>query len=297
MTIRSLVLCKCFAVLLCHHVLIPLQVQAQNMDSLENVLQTQELPPAEQLRIYDKLSWGYLGISPERAVEFARNGVTLSLVEKDKQMAATLYRNLGVAYYMWNKHDTAATYLEQALGLALEVRDKNMESRIYIAFGNLYNVTGRYQEAISSHLKALPYMEQSGNRLGVGVVYSNIAGIYHKMHNLQQAKKYFSLAEDIAREIDDREGVASILIFKSEMAREEGNHERAVDHAKQAAAIYHKMGNRQQAECIALMTVATACYDHDDFRSAMEYAREALALAEAGDLAHARANERETPSK
>src|SRR3546814_7944642 len=96
MTIRSLVLCKCFAVLLCHHVLIPLQVQAQNMDSLENVLQTQELPPAEQLRIYDNLSWGYLGISPERAVEFARNGVTLSLVEKDKQMAATLYRNLGV---------------------------------------------------------------------------------------------------------------------------------------------------------------------------------------------------------
>src|SRR3546814_4375735 len=86
-------------------------------------------------------------------------------------MAATLYRNLGVAYYMWNKHDTAVTYLEQALGLALEVRDKNMESRIYIAFGNLYNVPGRYQEAISSHLKALPYMEQSGNRLGVGVVY------------------------------------------------------------------------------------------------------------------------------
>src|SRR3546814_9032960 len=101
-------------------------------------------------------------------------------------MSANLYRNLGVAYYMWNKHDTAVTYLEQALGLALEVRDKNMESRIYIAFGNLYNVTGRYQEAISSHLKALPYMEQSGNRLGVGVVYSNIAGIYHKMHNLQQ---------------------------------------------------------------------------------------------------------------
>src|SRR3546814_14322411 len=74
------------------------------------------------------------------------------------------------------------------------------------------------------------------------------------------------------------------------MAREEGNHERAVDHAKQAAAIYHKMGNRQQAECIALMTVAKACYDHEDFSSAMEYAREALALAEAGDFGNARAN-------
>src|SRR3546814_19253221 len=126
---------------------------------------------------------------------------------------------------MWNKHDTAVTYLEQALGLALEVRDKNMESRIYIAFGNLYNVTGRYQEAISSHLKALPHMEQSGNRLGVGDVYSNIAGIYHKMHKLQQAKKYFWLAEDIAREIADREGVTSSMIFKYELTREEGNNE------------------------------------------------------------------------
>src|SRR3546814_8853997 len=100
----------------------------------------------------------------------------------------------------------------------------------------------------------------------------------------------FRSAEDIAREIDDREGVASILIFKSEMAREEGNHERAVDHAKQAAAIYHKMGNRQQAECIALMTVAKACYEHEDFSSDMEYAREALALAEAGDFGNARGN-------
>src|SRR3546814_16175035 len=50
------------------------------------------------------------------------------------------------------------------------------------------------------------------------------------------------------------------------------------------------MGNRQQAECIALMTVAKACYDHEDFSSAMEYAREALALAEAGDFGNARAN-------
>lgn len=282
MAIRLRFLSTCFFLLFAH------SLQAQNIDSLEQVLRTRQLSASEEIRVYDDLSWAYLGKDAEKATIYARKGAALSVRERDDQMAATLYRNLGVAYYMWNKHDTAATYLGQALDLALAVEDEKLESRIYVALGNIFQITSRYPEAVAHYLKALPYVEQEGNRPGLGLLYSNIAGAYHKIQNRQQARKYYSMAEEIARETGDQQGLAGVLVFRAEEAMETDK-EKAVEYAKQSAEIYHELGLRQ-SESISLLTVAKSYYNHDDFIPAMEYAKKGLAIAEAGDFGNAKAD-------
>src|SRR3546814_453031 len=122
------------------------------------------------------------------------------------------------------------------------------------------------------------------------LIYPNMGGIYHKMRNREQAIKYYSKAEAIARETGDREGLASIFIFHAEVAMEnEDEKEKAVDYAKQSAAIYHELG-LSQAEAISLLTVAKAFYRHDDFVPALDYANQALRIAEAGEFGNAKAD-------
>src|SRR3546814_16782715 len=82
-------------------------------------------------------------------------------------------------------------------------------------------------------------------------------------------------------ETGDREGLASIFIFHAEVAMEnEDEKEKAVDYAKQSAAIYHELG-LSQAEAISLLTVAKPFYRHEDYVPALDYANHALRIAEA----------------
>src|SRR3546814_13407110 len=69
----------------------------------------------------------------------------------------------------------------------------------------------------------------------------------------------------------------------------EDEKEKAVDYAKQSAAIYHELG-LSQAEAISLLTVAKAFYRHDDFVPALDYANQALRIAEAGEFGNAKAD-------
>lgn len=284
---NRLLLSTCFLILLAA-ILPPPVLRAQNIDSLEQVLRTRQLTADEQIRIYDDLSWAYLSRVPEKSADYARRGISLSLQEKDDQMTATLYRNLGVAYYMWNRHDTAVTYLDQALELALKIKDDKLESRIYAAMANVYQITGRYHEAVANYLKALPFAEAEGNPASLGLLYSNLAGAYHKMENRQQASKYYSIAEDLARETGDRQGLAGVLVFRAEEVMDT-NKDKAVEYARESAELYHELG-LLQSQSISLLTVAKSYYIHDDLLPAMEYARKGLGVAEAGDFGNAKAD-------
>src|SRR3546814_20358236 len=104
MAVRLLFLSKCLFFLFAH------SLQAQHIDSLEQRLQSNELLPGEQLKIYDELSWAYFGKASEKAMAYAREGVSLSSQEKDTKMKAALSRKQGVAYDMCNKLVTAAVY-------------------------------------------------------------------------------------------------------------------------------------------------------------------------------------------
>ena len=260
----------------------------QPVDSLETLLRDGQLSAHEKVRIYDELSWAYLGRNPEISVSYATAGIEFAERLNDKAMVATLYRNLGVAYYMWNRHDSAGVHLEQALELARKVGDEKLESRIYSALGNVHAITGKYKEALEYNLKAIPYVEGEGDQRSLGLLYSNIAGLYHKILNSEQARKYYTLAERIARETGDRHGLAGILVFRAEEAMEYDK-DQAVDYARQSAEIYRELG-LAQSEAISLLTVAKAYYKHDDFKPALNYAEQAFRIAQEGNFGNAKAD-------
>ncbi|MEA5046913.1 MAG: tetratricopeptide repeat protein, partial [Petrimonas sp.] len=168
---------------------------AQNLDSLENVLNGNDLSSEEYLTVCDDLSWSYLDDDFGKSIKYAVRGIERAKSDQNLLMEARLYRNLGVAYYMNSQMDTAKLFLNRSLEKAILLQDEQLEAAVYGAIGNVHNVSGNYQEALTYYLKALPMFEKHNNKERIRSLLGNIATLYYSLINLSQAERYYSELE------------------------------------------------------------------------------------------------------
>ena len=98
--------------------LMPIMSFGQDLDSLEQVLKTEILTDAEKIKILDDLNWLYNSVDAGRSIRFGKQGLDLARKTADEKMVGTFLKNIGIAYYMDGKYDTAMVYLEKARPIA-----------------------------------------------------------------------------------------------------------------------------------------------------------------------------------
>ncbi len=257
-----------------------IDVQAQNLDSLEQVLQTQKLMPSDQIKAYDDLSWGYLSIDFDKSSGYARKGIAIAEEEKNAVMVGTFYRNLGVAYYMNGNNDTARLYLDQALKYAIKTKNENLEAAIYGAIGNIYHVESQTEKALEYYQKSLKLSEKQNNKSRINQLLGNIGAMYLHIDNHLQAESYYLRAEKICMEINDLFGLATVKSGLADIYLEKKEFQKALDYVLSAVDICHSLGKTAE-ESEALQMAAFVYKDgFDDYPRALEYARKSLELSE-----------------
>ena len=253
---------------------------AQNLDSLENTLKLKTLSKAEKLKIYDNLSWGYLSLDFEKSKQYALAGIKVAKAAKDQVMEGTLNRNLGVAYYMVSKYDSALIRLNLAMDLAVKTSNNLLKAQVFGAMANLYNVTGDYPKALDLYLKALPVFEKEGRKDRVRVILGNIGALNNAMQNFDEAEKYFLQSLKLAEELGDKAGIAQAYDGLNRIFIQRKDYDKALEYAHKAADISHQLGNKQE-EAIAIQGIAWVYYEHfKDYAKAEEFALKGLKLAE-----------------
>lgn len=267
--------------------LVSMNGTSQDRDSLENQLSNRNLPVVTYLNICDELSWNYLNDDFGKAKRFALQGIERARSENIPTMEATLYRNLGVAYYMNSQMDSAQLWLDRSLEKAMVSQDEKLEAAVYGAIGNLHNVTGAYQEALSYYLKALSMFESQGNNERIRSLLGNIGTLYHSLLNLNQAEKYYLELEKESKLAGDTYNLGRAYDGLSRIALREKDFDKSLGYSISAAEIFHN-SNQQLEEAIALQGIAMVYYSHyRDYPTAKEYALRALKLTqESGYPAH-----------
>ena len=259
--------------------LMPIMSFGQDLDSLEQVLKTEILTDAEKIKILDDLNWLYNSVDAGRSIRFGKQGLDLARKTADEKMVGTFLKNIGIAYYMDGKHDTAMVYLEKARPIAEKLDDSNMQSSIYNARANIFRVQSRYDESIASYQNAAKILESLNDKQKLGMVYSNMGGIYQMMINYEQALVYFEKAIRLAKETDDQEGLAAAYISLSDIGLYLNKPKKeSIDYAQKAIDIFRQTSNRY-AENLALQTLAKVYYHHDDYNSAEPIAVQAMLQA------------------
>jgi two-component system, NarL family, sensor kinase len=253
---------------------------AQNLDSLENSLKSKTLPDTEKLKLFDNLSWGYLSSDFDKSKHYALEGISLAGKLKDQNMTGTLFRNLGVAYYMVSKYDSALIHLNKALDLATKTGNNLLKAQVYGAKANLYNVTGDYPKALELYIKALPIFEKEGRKDRVRVILGNIGSLNNAMQNFDEAEKYFRQSLKLSEELGDKAGIAQAYDGLNRIYIQRKDYKKALEYAVKAVDISHEIGNKQE-EAIAIQGIAWVYYEHyKDYKKAEEFALKGLKLAE-----------------
>jgi signal transduction histidine kinase len=262
---------------------------ASTEDSLEIVLKTRSLTNPQKLKIYDDLSWQYLSYDFEKARLNAQLGIRLARESKSTLMEGTLWRNLGVAYYMVSKYDSATACYDNAMQIADKTKDALLKAQVFAARGNLFNVTGDYPKALEFYLKALPVFEKLGRKDRVRIILGNIGALNSAMHNHKEAEKYFIRSLALSNEIDDDAGRTQAYDGLSRVAIEGHDYKKALYYSQKAVELCRKTGNKKE-ESIALQGLAWIYYEHfKDYKKAEEFALQGLEIAEElqfpGDIA------------
>lgn len=251
---------------------------AQNLDSLENVLIGNGLSSEEYLTVCDDLSWNYLDDNFEKSKKYAVRGIERARSDQNLLMEARLYRNLGVAYYMNSQMDTAQLYLGRSLEKAILLEDEQLEAAVYGAIGNVHNVSGNYQEALTYYLKALPMFEKHNNKERIRSLLGNIATLYYSLINLSQAERYYSELEKESIEANDLYNIGRAYEGFSRIALKRKDFKSSLEYSEKAAEIFHK-GGYKASEAIAIQGIAMVYYlDYNNYPKAKEYALKALDL-------------------
>lgn len=254
-------------------------LSANNPDSLERVYSSGTASLAEKIKLCDDLSWEYLSYDFEKARTYATAGIQLAEKPKDLVMAGTLYRNLGVAYYMVSRHDSALYFLNKALDLGVQEKNDLLRAQAFAAIANVYNITGEYTKALEFYLKALPVFEKAGRKDRMRVIIGNIGALHNAMHNFDEAEKFFNKSLKISEDINDLKGIAQAYDGLNRVYIQRHDYVKALDYGLKAAAISHEIGNKQE-EAIALQGVAWVYYEHfKDYENAEKYALQGLKLA------------------
>ncbi len=256
-------------------------IRAQNLDSLEQIVQTGNLKIADRLNLYHDLSYGYAYTDFDKSVFYAREGIALAQNENNQVMTGAFYQDLGIAHYLFSRIDSASVYLNTALEYARKTGNEQLKAAVNAVLGSLYYQKGLYTDAMQQYMQALPILEKERRKEQLSVLYGNIADLYQALHNHDQALYYYFKAESAARELDDQSSLACAWIGLSNVYLEKEEYDKALTYAEKALKILRLLDDHVN-EVIALNTVGRCYYKgYKNYDKAREYAEEGLKISEA----------------
>ncbi|MDL2243505.1 sensor histidine kinase [Bacteroidales bacterium OttesenSCG-928-J19] len=253
-----------------------------NADSLETVLNTQQLTADEELSIYKQLSNAYRNSNPDKLILYARKVLDLAIGNENENYAvATSYYYIGMAHHIKANIDSAFIYYQKALDFALETDDKQTETSVYISMGFIYCDRNEYTKGLEYYMKALTIAEETENIPQQINILANIGTTYRRFNNNDHALQYFERVEKLAEETDSPNGKCMAYFNIGGICQDQGDMQKALEYQLKAMEISRTV-HIVPYEIGSLLSIAQIYYSDElgEYQKSEQYATEALSIAE-----------------
>ena len=168
---------------------------------------------------------------------------------------------------------------QQALPLYQAINKSDREAFILVAIGQVYNLLGEKQKALTHYNQALPITRTIDDRIGEAKTLNNIGTVYHSLGEKQKALDYFNQALPLDRALGERSGEAATLNNIGAVYNDLGKKQKALDYYNQALPLIRAIGDRS-AEAQALNNIASLNYELRNYSTALENIDRAIEIVE-----------------
>ncbi|MET8147487.1 AfsR/SARP family transcriptional regulator [Actinoplanes sp. NPDC049668] len=209
-------------------------------------------------------------------------GLTVARDLGDQAAVATSANYLASCAHRRGRQDEARTLLEEAARLRRGLGDDLGLSTVLGNLGAVYDTQGRFAEMIeiSDTQRGLRVKAYRDDRMNVALRY-NCAGLGHlRLGELEQAQRFFRLRLQLAIEMRETVGVATVFLHLAMVKRKLGARVEVTRRMLTAALRLYRAEGYASGESEALAEMALVYHAEGRTEAALDLLRQALAIAE-----------------
>lgn len=254
----------------------PTFAQQQKIDSLLKVLQTTKADTSK-VKLLHRISIEYLNTLPDRTIEYAKQGLTLSEKIEYKNGQSICLKALGWAYKNTGKYDSALVCFEKRLTLVKELKDSIEIAKTFGNIGNIYLYYGNNKKAIALFEKAVRIFTSYNDKISLATGYNSLGAIYMNQAEYPIALEYYLKACKIYEKEKNESDILLPLINISGIYTELKQYDNAKRYALEAKSKAAKTNNRERLGG-ALYNLSAIYSAEGDFKNTIKYLNEAKAI-------------------
>ncbi len=221
----------------------------------------------------------------QEAFRNANEAVELVEKQKDKELLAESYNNIGILYGHIGKYNKALEYFKKALKIRLSISGENHPDTVlsYNNMGIVYDYKGEYDKALECHKKALKIRLSlfGENHPHTAATYNNIGIAYNDTGEYGKAIEYHKKALKIRLSVfgenhpDTAATYNNIGILYSDV----GEYGKALEYHKKALKIRLSVfGENHPHTATSYNNIGTIYYNRGEYQRAIEYYKKAVEI-------------------
>ena len=189
------------------------------------------------------------------ALSWQQKALALRLKKEDNYGLASTYTNLSSVYSYLNKSDKAIDYQKKAIILQQKINDEYGLGISYLNLGAEYKILKNYSEALKYYLLSKSIREKNDDQLGLSFTYMSIATLYKNLHKYKEAIASGEKSLAIAYKIKSDERISENSYGLSNIYREAGNPEKALELIHQYTDYHEKVFNQEMSKKVSELNV------------------------------------------
>lgn len=215
----------------------------------------------------------------ERSLDFARQGLELSVELKFTRGKGISLNNMGWAHYRRGDYSKGFDFALQALHINDSIMNLPQLAISYRNVGAIYNSQAKYRESMDYFLKEMNIHQQLNNQLGIGRSLNNISFSAHRGKFRDSALIYAHKALEHNSKLGDKYLMAFCLRTLGDIYMEDGAVDKAINYFSAAAAAARSAKSNFIIET-ALYRLGKAYQKKKQWKTSITFFEEAVKVAE-----------------
>lgn len=214
-------------------------------------------------------------ISPTKAIEYAKEALTLSQTLSYQKGKAVALKNIGLSYIYLGDCEKSIEYSLEALNFLQDNSDNKEISIILANIGSAYGSLSDYDKALEYYFKALEYKEKLNAEKEIGVCLVKIGIIYWCLEDYDNALKFCEKSLPLHEKSNNYAGIGSAFTTMGLVYKHFEEYEKALNYYNKANIIA-KEHSLKDVEAAALINLGYIYCKSKDFNKALKYYNESL---------------------
>lgn len=238
----------------------------------------------EKMEVLISIANYYMSFDYSKALEYARQGIEIASEHENDEMLVRFYHMAGNISFNIGNYKAALEDFHNTLSISNSIGYTRGKLSSLVNMGAIYDRLSNYDKAIENYMHALNLINESneaGDTIELNTlvhIYNNIASAYEALGKKQEAIQYFEKGIEIAKEIDNKDGLAFIYNNLGKLYNELGKDEKARDFLNEAITLRIKQ-NDLKSLSKSYAFLAVYYFNQNQHDSAIWAANECLSYA------------------